>query len=431
MKEELQTVIEQAWESRAEIRPSAARAEVRGKHLIKSVLFGGIGVAILVTGIFVGSLFRANQEVSPQQPPAVVKEEEKPIQERAPPVKPVQPEQPDNKVETPKQVLTKTDYKVTPETIRFLQKHIGAVGSYITDPQAGVHSPTGAPRDHVRLDGKGAVVAVGNYGAPSKDGAYLPTLVLIYQKNPMMSQIKISPDQALDLMLKNLRSLRQFQKDYEGKEVYGGLFPWYELRPDGTRRLTQYGGRRMVPSLDNGQTTLGGLVVVAGALWDAPKGSKESQVRDLALEVLKNQDYKKWVNPRTGKLYAEWSFDQDRGVPGGGEVLFWTEWSIPALYAYLNGDMTQEGWLSQSNQTFVWDSPAGKLDMPQMYRFSAPEHWIIQYLGKTIMKSKLAPLYLNTVYARAQWARDNNIPGFPGVEYRADGKYVSSGPNLK
>ncbi|MBI3011721.1 MAG: hypothetical protein HYY58_04440 [Candidatus Omnitrophica bacterium] len=322
-----------------------------------------------------------------------------------------------------------TPSRPSPETVAAIQRSLAGIGAYLTT--VGVHGPTGAPQDSVQINPKtGHMIGnPANYGAPSKDGVYLPFLLHLAQGNPLLSQVNVSREQALRLMLRELGSLRRFQKDYEGREVHGGLFPWQRYVDDGSRRLTKYAGRRMVPSLDNGQLTMA-LAAVAGALWNAAPGTLERQVRDKAVELLDHQDYGKLVDPRTGLLFAEWSFDENRGLEKPGHATLWTEWAIPHLWALWTKKITTAAWLQFPNHTFVYNSPKGPIDMPQGYIFSAHELWYLQYLHKTLMKSKLGPLFLNYLYLHAQHARDNNMPGFAATEYHPNGQYSQGGIDL-
>jgi hypothetical protein len=293
----------------------------------------------------------------------------------------------------------------------------------------GVHGPTGAPRDHVAIDSGGRIVEAADYGAPSKDGVYLPGMLRILLPNQLTSGITTSPKESLRRMLADLKSLREFQERGEGTEVYGGLFSWNTYLPNGTRRITEYAGRLMVPTLDNSQTTFGGLAALAGALWDAKPGTLEREVRDLALEIIDHQDYRKFIDNR-GNLIEEYVFGKGPSYKSGHHLLS-TEWAIGDLYAYLTKIMSQQAWENLNHESFVWESPDGPLDMLQFYIWSAHEAWILQYFAPQIAKSELYPLYLNFAYLHARHASDNGMPGFAATEYIQPGVYVPAGPNPK
>ncbi|MBI1884206.1 MAG: hypothetical protein HYS08_08395, partial [Chlamydiae bacterium] len=312
-------------------------------------------------------------------------------------------------------------YSIDSKTVLALKKGLSGIGKYLS-PQVGIHRQTGAPQDSVQINSQGNMIgSPANYGAPSKDATYLPLLLHLAQGNPLLSDMGVTRQQALNFALQELQSLRQFQRDYEGTEIYAGFFPWNEYKEDGSRRLSEYGGRRMVPSLDNGQLSFA-LASIAGAFWNAQTGTLEKQVQDLAVDILNHQDYGKLVNPQNGLLYAEWDF-QRHGQPLDSRMgTLWTEWSIPHLFALWSGKIKEESWARFTNPTFEYHLEAGRvIDMPQGWIFSAHELWYLQYVPRLIMKSKLAPLYRNYLYLHAQHAIEKNMPGFVATEYKRSG----------
>ena len=107
-----------------------------------------------------------------------------------------------------------------PELIERLKKAVSGIGRNILGP--GVENNT--PVDHFQITRDGETVAttvtlegeedaVGRYSAPSKLGVYLSTLFHLAQGNPMLDELQIEPQQALQLKLSALRSHRDFQSD--------------------------------------------------------------------------------------------------------------------------------------------------------------------------------------------------------------------------
>ena len=346
--------------------------------------------------------------------------------------KPSQPaEAPPTQVEAPDladiQKLA-DEYKVSPEEIRTIQKAFSGLGASI-DSNYVVHQLSGMPQDHFNINpATGRIIGNPvNYSAPSKIGAYLPFLLKAAQGHPMLQGAEISKEEALTKMRELLTMLLDLQKRGEGTDTQFGLFPWMEWQDAGLPKIGPYAGRRMVPSLDNGQATMA-LAAIAGYYWNAPEGTLERKVRDLALEILNNQHYEKMIEPTSGLLWAEWNLDQNRGTGKPGHLSLWTEWAIPMEYALWAGIIKYDDWLHFTNQTFEYKLPDGRvIDVPQGYIFSFHELWDLVYNGKLIMKSKLAPLYRNYLYLHAEHARENNMAGFVATEYGWDWKYTQGG----
>ncbi len=316
------------------------------------------------------------------------------------------------------------------QTLQELQKALAGIGLYVKT--IGVHAASGMPADHVQINtqtGKNSGGAA-TYSAPSKLGVYFPFLLKVYQRHPLLSQTGLTRQDALVLMKKALITLKNFQIKGEGRETYAGLFPWFQMREDGSLSLQPYGGRRMIPLLDNGQATLG-LWAWAGdeEIENAQPGTLEAEVKSLLTEVIENQHYEKLVDPRTGILFAEWDLRKKKGTPLGGLTL-WTEWMIPNYIAAVQGHIREQHWRQVGHPIFSYQSDSqGPLDMPQGFIFSMHELWELVYMNRSIMQSRLAPLLRNYLYLQAEHSTKNNMPGIVATEYGPDG-YTSAGIQL-
>ena len=308
----------------------------------------------------------------------------------------------------------------------YLTERFKALGTLFRE--GGFHKATGAPMDHLILSSNGQKIEQAfPYGSMAKQGGSFPFLLHVVKGHPYLKATKITKEQALDQMILDLKSLREYQKRAEGKEVKGGHFPWMDYGKDGKRSRNGYGNKNFVPILD---TALGKQALEAnvGAFIEAEKGSKEAQVRDLSLEIIKNQTWAPFIEPKTGMLAGAWNFDTNsrEGIPGS--KLLWTEWAVAYRDAYLHGEISKASWLKLSNNTFLYNAPKiGPIDVPQLSIFSAHEAWWLLYSHEDIMASKLAPLYRNLLYLHAKNARDNNRPGFCTTCYGPKNDYPQTG----
>ena len=330
-----------------------------------------------------------------------------------------------------------------PELIERLKKAISGIGRNILGP--GVEN--NIPVDHFQVTRDGEAVAttvtvegeedaIGRYSAPSKLGVYLSTLFHLAQGNPMLDELQIEPQQALELKLNALRAYRDFQNDAARAYSKAGFTPWCEWsKDDPTVAPVRWRDQIFVPLLDNGEARLP-LEAITGAFADSDNPAQREIVM-LANEIVENMDYGPFINNRAeGRLYSQWNIDTDTGGGSDDPEYVWSEWAIPHLDAYLDRDtidgpgiITTKAWTSLYSGTVTWDSPVGPLDIPKLHTWTLHEIWIIQYLWPLIMKSKQAQLYYNLIYYLTYMQRQNNNAGGVSTEYGHTG-YNDAGPNL-
>lgn len=340
--------------------------------------------------------------------------------------------------------VTETEtFTPTLEMLRRLKKAVRGIRQNIFGP--GVEN--NIPVDHFQVTRNGEALAttvtlegeeevIGRYSAPSKLGVYLATLFHLAQGNPMLEEIQIKPEQALQLMSNSLRSYLDFQNDPAKAYSKAGFIPWYEWdKDDPNVGPVRWGEYVFVPLLDNGQAKLP-LEAINGAFADS-EHPLEREIVSLAKQNLGNMDYRPFVNDRAdGRLYSKWNVDTDTGDGSDDPEYVWSEWAIPHLDAYLDrdtidgpGTITTQAWTSLYSGTVTWDSPVGPLDIPKLHTWSLHEIWIIQYLRPLIMKSKQAQLYYNLIYYLTYMQRANNNAGGISTEYGHTG-YNDAGPGL-
>ena len=327
--------------------------------------------------------------------------------------------------------------------VKRLKTAIRGIGRNILGPGVEYNIPV----DHFQVTRDGETVAttvtlqgeeeaIGRYSAPSKLGVYLSTLFHIAQGNPMLEELQIEPEKALQLMSNALRACRDFQKDRDQAHCKAGFMPWYEWdNHDPSIVPVRWGEHVFVPLLDNGEAKLP-LEAIRGAFTDT-HNPLEREIATRANEILGSMDYRPFVNDRAdGRLYSKWNLDTDTGSGSDEPEYFWSEWAIPHLDAYLDREMidgpgaiTTKAWTSLYSGTVTWDSPVGPLDVPKLHTWTLHEIWIIQYFRPLIMKSKLAPLYYNLIYYLTYTQRQNNNAGGLSTEYGHTG-YNEAGPSL-
>ena len=138
----------------------------------------------------------------------------------------------------------------TPEMVNRLKTAISGIGRNILGP--GVEN--NIPVDHFQVTRDGETVAttvtlegeeeaIGRYSAPSKLGVYLSTLFHLAQGNPMLEELQITPQQALQLMSNALRAYRDFQKDPAKTHSKPDFISWYEWTKDDPERCSCSLGR--------------------------------------------------------------------------------------------------------------------------------------------------------------------------------------------
>jgi hypothetical protein len=346
--------------------------------------------------------------------------------------------------EPPQRAIPETErLKPAPEMVKRLKAAISGIGRNILGP--GVEN--NIPVDHfvVTRDGEkiatnvtieGEEDSIGRYSAPSKLGVYLSTLFHLAQGNPMLGELQIKPQQALQLMADALLAFGNFQKDPARIHSKAGFVSWCEWTKDDPHIVPGvWGDHVFVPLLDNGEMKLP-LEAIRGA-FAGSDNLLEREIVILADEILGSMDYKQFVNHNaSGRLYSGWNVNTNTKSGSDDPEYMWSEWAIPHLDAYLDrdtiygpGSITKEAWTSLYSGTATWDSPVGPLDIPKLHTWTLHEIWIIQYLGPLIMKSKQASFYHNLIYYLTYMQRQNNNAGGLSTEYGHTG-YNTAGPSL-
>lgn len=344
----------------------------------------------------------------------------------------------------PQRAVTEVEHLTpTPDMVNRLKTTISGIGRHILGP--GVEN--NIPVDHFQITRDGETVAttvtlegeeeaIGRYSAPSKLGVYLATLFHLAQDNPMLEELQIKPEQALQLMSNALRSYSDLQQDPAKTYSKAGFIPWYEWDQDDPNVVpVRWGNHVFVPLLDNGEAKLP-LQAISGAFADSDNPLRR-EIVTMANQILDNMDYRPFVNDRAdGRLYSKWNVDTDRGSGSDEPEYVWSEWSIPHLDAYLDreridgpGAITTKAWTSLYSGTVTWESPLGPLDIPKLHTWTLHEIWIIQYLRPLIVKSKQAQFYYNLIYYLTYMQRANNNAGGLSTEYGHTG-YNDAGPTL-
>jgi hypothetical protein len=329
--------------------------------------------------------------------------------------------------------------------LTIIKNAFAGLGALIKSEEGfGVDSASGLVQDNVYLDiNRSKIISEpAGYTAPSKWGVYAPFLLKIIQKHPLAEKTGIKQVEALSKLKKMLESLQNFQQSGEGKETLFGLFGWVSIQPGGILKNAPYEGRRMVPSLDNGQFSealraIDGYGFLAQEMEEKHPGIFQKEILELILEnqelahrILSAQRYEKMIDPATGHLFAEMVIldgGQWQGFGKPGHPSIWTEWEIPMRDLVLRKIISKESWLSFGNDTFKYLTPHGVIDVPQGYIQSVHEFWGLIYNHKILKKSKLFELYVNNAYVVALYMLENDMPGAPATEYSNLGTYVQSG----
>jgi hypothetical protein len=102
------------------------------------------------------------------------------------------------------------------------------------------------------------------------------------------------------------------------------------------------------------------------------------------------------------------------------------EGTLAVLWGVLNGQIPQEAWDNLAIPTIEYITAHDeKITTLAGFRASFHEHWALAYLP--FMSSALAPLYQNYLYAQADHARRNHLPGFLSTAYDPKGVYRQMG----
>ena len=285
----------------------------------------------------------------------------------------------------------------------------------------GMDANTGMPYDHIRIRLKENLLSeVGNYTAASKLSLMIPFLMKIIQKNPYLRQVKITPEEATVKLRQTLRTLLTYSEKYPD---YGGFLPWVDIRPNGTIAPAS----TKVPSLDNGQMTWALAAVVAA--FEDSSDPELRKIASMAQKFLHGQNYKKFYDEKLKLLHGTIQFDNEAREWTGDRTYYLNdmfEGTLAVLWGVLNSQIPEEAWDNLAIPTIEYITEQGeKITTLAGFRASFHEHWALAYLP--FMESALAPLYQNYLYAQADHARRNHMPGFVSTAYDPKGIYRQMG----
>jgi len=288
-------------------------------------------------------------------------------------------------------------------------------------PGTGMDPKTGMPYDHIRIRVKENLLSeVGNYTAASKLSLMIPFLLKIIQKNPYYRQVKLTPGEAAEKLKQTLRTILTYTQKYPD---YGGFLPWVDIRPNGTIAPAS----TKVPSLDNGQMTWA-LAAVVAALEDS-SDPELRKISTMAQTLLHNQNYRKFYDEKLKLLHGTIQYDTETRTWSGDKTYYLNdmfEGTLAVLWGVLNGQIPEEAWDNLAIPTMEYITEHDeKITTLAGFRASFHEHWALAYLP--IMSSALAPLYQNFLYAQADHARKNHLPGFLSTAYDPKGIYRQMG----
>lgn len=297
---------------------------------------------------------------------------------------------------------------------------IAAESRYFED--IGLEPKLHLPVDHVHLDidalGTLRVRETGGYSAASKFSLTIPYLLGVAQQKPAFAQVTLPPDRALSVLKTQLDAIRAFQDAHPN---YRGFVPWVDIDADG--HLQPRGSE--VPSLDPGELAWA-LVAVVGALEDAPDEDRR-QVAALAQAVLDRMDFGDFYDAASGRMRGSVTITATgQWSPTDYFLADSAEGVMAVLYAVVSGQAPESAWRNLDFATVDYTTASGaSITVLRGWRASFHEQWALGYLP--LMASRLAPLYRNYLYAQADYARQNGLPGLLGTAYAPDGQYRQMG----
>ena len=331
-------------------------------------------------------------------------------------------------LKTPLYVVSEPDFYAASQNLPlsdaarlFLEEKLIPNESVYFLPGTGMDAKTGMPYDHIRIRLKeNLLTEVGNYTAASKLSLLIPFLLKVIQRNPYYRQVKLTPDEAASKLKQTLRTLLAYDQKYPD---YGGFLPWVDIRPNGTIAPAS----TKVPSLDNGQLTWALAAVVAA--FEDSADPELRKISSMAQTILHSQDYKKFYDEKLKLLHGTIQYDTESRVWSGDTTYYLNdmfEGTLAVLWGVLNGQIPEEAWDNLSIPTMEYITTQGeKITTLGGFRASFHEHWALAFLP--IMSSALAPLYQNYLYAQADHARRNHLPGFLSTAYDPKGIYRQMG----
>lgn len=296
--------------------------------------------------------------------------------------------------------------------------------SFYFQPGVGLDAKSGMPYDHlrIRLD-KGQLGEKGNYTAASKLSLAIPFLLGVMKRKPIFEKVDITPEKAAQLLDRALRTLHRYTIEYS---EYSAFFAWSDIRPNGSIAPAT----TKVPALDNGQLSWA-LSSVVAALENSKK-KNEREMAALAESILKSQDYMKFYDRKKNMMHGTIQFNPVDGTWSGDQSYYLNdmyEGTLAVLWAVLHKHIPEEAWHNLAIPSTEYVTREGEvITTLQGFRASFHEHWGLIYLP--LLRSPLAPLYQNYLYAQADYAHRHGLPGFISTAYDARGTYRQMGVPL-
>lgn len=358
-------------------------------------------------------------ELNPENPLAgtplkktiTIRGPEKPIEYAKQPYFPIPPD-----------FYAKSRVEILPENLKtFIEETLIPKEALYFQPGVGMDPESGMPYDHIRLRLKEDLLSeVGNYTAASKLSLLIPYLMKNIQQDPNFKNAPLKPHEARVYLKRTLNTvLKYIQKHPE----YGGFIPWVDIRPNGTIAPAS----TKLPSLDNGQMTWALAAVVAGLEDSSAEELRE--IASLASTILSYQNYRKFYDPETGLLYGTIQYDTETNQWHGDKTYYLNdmfEGTLAVLWGVLNGQIPEAAWDNLAIPTTEYLTVRQeKITTLAGFRGSFHEHWALAFLP--FMDSALGPLYQNYLYAQADYAQRNHMPGFLSTAYDPRGVYRQMG----
>lgn len=331
------------------------------------------------------------------------------------------------------------------ERDRYFVSVLQSIVNY-SQPGVGVDANNYLPLDHVRIDPDSSLTwGSGSYTAASKIAPYLLFLLKIYQGEGLYANVYLIPTEAemsalqrsavppnnktlaVARMQRALDTIEDMmsQDKLDGTTQLGGMVAWVSIYPDG-RVLRD---KDFVPLLDNGL-----LSWAYAAILGATRGDPEPMVRDLRTKVetlLGKQDYTRFYDAERNRYFGEIDVQSGKGNPAYYLERFWTEDMLAVLWSLLVTPIPpaerMKVWDNLACQTVEWTTSDGeKIDVPLGYVASNHELvWSLLLLP--LRETAIYPLFRNSQFAQADFARRNVTPGFLSTGYDSLGAYTKMG----
>lgn len=309
-----------------------------------------------------------------------------------------------------------------PKEIRtFLIEELIPREAFYFKPGVGIDSATGMPYDHIRYRLKRNILGeVGNYTAASKLSLSISYLLGVIKGRDYFASAPLSPPEARTALRKTLKTILRYTKEFKD---YGGFLPWVDIRPDGTIAPATL----KVPALDNGQMTWTLAAVIAA--FEHSDVRQEKELYALAGAILKKQNYRRFYDVKKGLLHGSIQKNPLTNVWTQDKTYYLNdmfEGVLAVLWGVLNGQIPEAAWDNLNIPTVDYKTEhKEKVTTFLGFRASFHEHWALIFLP--LMETPLSILYYNYLYAQADYARRNHLPGFLSTGYDSNGNYKQMG----